>query len=198
VLIIFKIKETHPHHHHINLLLIITILLIIIIAILVKPALLGYKISKQFEEVGMSTAEFLKSLDSTKSKLLVAETNLESCKSLNNDLVLELSNEKNASFSCMQEKNAQKSSYESLVSQYQFNISMIKPDFENQKKEFEIKLEQEKTKAEEAKADYDALVENAATNLCCKARVDNKEIDSYIVSNNRIVCATGEKNKVSC
>ncbi len=193
-----KLKELHPHHYHINFLLIITILLIVLIIILAKPALLGYKISKQFEDTGMSVAEFLKEMDLLKSELLVSKTNLESCKSLNEDVVKDLSNERNASFRCMQDKNIMESEYKSLIQQCEFNLSRLQPDFENQKKELDIRLEQEKVKFEEAKADYEALLKNAARNICCKAKVDNKEIDSYIISNHMIICTSGEENKISC
>src|SRR3989338_11620205 len=77
----FRGREVHPHHRHINFLLVITIFLIIIIAVLIKPALLGYRISKQIEDIWIKPAEFLRSTDTLKSKLLVAETNLETCKS---------------------------------------------------------------------------------------------------------------------
>lgn len=197
--IIFKInREVHPHHRHINFLLIITILLIIVIIILVKPALIGYKISKQFEEIGMSTAEFLKSLDLIESELLVAETKLESCKSLNKDILADVSTEKNASFRCMQDKNAMKSQYESIIREYTFNLSRIQPEFESQKKELEAELNRQKITTEEFQSRYDSLLKNSANNICCKAKVDNKEVDSYIVSNHKIVCTTGEEKEISC
>jgi len=188
----------HPHHHHINFLLIIVILLIVVIIILVKPALLGYKISKQFEEIGMPVSEFLKSLDLVKSKLLVAETNLESCKSLNKDLLADTSREKNLSMRCFQDKEIAEARYKSLIAEYVFNISRIKPEFEEQKKELEAELSRKKIEFEEVQKNYNALIANAANNICCKARVDNKAIDSYLVSGNMIVCASGEKSRISC
>ena len=187
----FHFRPTHPHHYHINLLLIISILLIGFLLVLVKPALLGYKISKQVEEIGLTPSEFLKSIEAVKSKLLVAETNLETCKGLNTDLVEDISVEKNTSFKCSQEKNA-------LESQYKFDMSRIQSDYENRRNEIEAELNRNNLVVNTTLDDYSKLLENSANNLCCKARVDDKRIDSYIVSNNVIVCTAGEEKKVSC
>ncbi len=187
----FHFRPTHPHHHHINLLLIISILLIGFLLVLIRPALLGYKISKQVEEIGLTPSEFLKSIEAVKSKLLVAETNLETCKGLNTDLVEDISVEKNTSFKCAQEKN-------SLESQYKFDISRIQSDYENRRNEIEAELNRNSLVVNTTLDDYSKLLENSANNLCCKARVDDKRIDSYIVSSNVIVCTAGEEKKISC
>lgn len=203
MLIIFKaikemIKRMQPHHHHINLLLVITILLIIVVIVLARPALLGYKISKQFEEIGMSAADFLKELDSVKSERLITETNLKSCESLNEDMLSDLSEERNAGFMCIQDKNKMETEYENRIKELEFDLDRIKPDFESQKKELQSELEREKIKVQEFQDRYNSLSENSANNICCKAKVDDKEIDSYIVSNNRIVCTTGEEDRIDC
>lgn len=198
LIILEKLKKIQPHHFHINFLLIIVILLIVIIIILINPALLGYKISKQFEEIGMSTSDFLKTLDSTKSQLLITETNLESCKSLNKDLLEDFSNEKDTSFKCIQEKSLLEFDYKNMIREYDFNLSILKSNFDADKKTIDIQLSQEKTKVKDLQSGYDILVINTANNLCCKARVDNKDIDSYVVSSNIVVCTSGEINKISC
>ena len=187
----FKKREVHPHHHHINLLLVITIFLIIVIIILAKPALLGYKISKQIEDIGIEPGEFLRSIDAVKTQLLVTKTNMETCNSSNKALLLDLSAEKDTSFRCSQEKNV-------LETEYKFNISRIQSDYENRRNEIEAGLNRNDLIVNKTVDDYNKLLENSATNLCCKAKVDDKRIDSYIVSNNIIVCTAGEQNKISC
>ncbi len=52
--------------------------------------------------------------------------------------------------------------------------------------------------AASAQATYDTLAQNAANNICCKAKVDDAAIDSYLVSNDRISCAKGSTLKISC
>lgn len=185
-------------HHHINFLLIITILLIIFLLILIKPAMLGYKISQQFKEMGTSASDFIRSADSLKSKLLITENNLEMCKNLNKDYINSLSKKENETFKCQQEKSELVSKINQLKSEQNFNISRIQSDFEQRKSEVEHELAQEKAKTDELNRQYDTIVENSANNICCKAKVDIREIDSYFISNEKIVCTSGEKNKISC
>ena len=187
----FKKREVHPHHHHINLLLVITIFLIIVIIILAKPALLGYKISKQIEDIGIEPGEFLRSIDAVKTQLLVTKTNMETCNSSNKALLLDLSAEKDTSFRCSQEKNV-------LETEYKFNISRIQSEYDRRKSDIEAELSRNNLIVNETVENYNQLLENSANNICCKARVDDKRIDSYIVSGNAIVCTSGEENKISC
>jgi hypothetical protein len=48
------------------------------------------------------------------------------------------------------------------------------------------------------KTDYDALAQNTANNLCCKAKVDNSNIKSYKVENNKVVCLEEGSLNISC
>jgi len=193
-----KNKDYHPHHHHINMLLVITVLLIIILAILIKPALIGYKMSKQFEEINMSVSEFMKELDIVKSNLLISETNLKSCKSLNNQYLEDVAAEKNQTFICYQEKSELQSEYNQLSAEFSFNITRINSEFEQKKNEIQINLTQSEMKFNELKTITDAVIINAANNICCKSKVDNKNIDSYLISNGVIICTSGEKDKIIC
>ena len=191
-------KQIQPHHRHISMLLIVVIFLIILLLIMIKPALLGYRVSSQFKEIELEVAEFMKELELTKSNLIITQTNLDSCKSLNQYYLEELAEEKNISFQCGQEKNELQSKYRQLQTEYTFNISKIKSEFEQKKNEIQINLTQYKTKYNELQSIYNEVVSNAAYNMCCKAKVDNKDIDSYIISNGIIICTVGEEKKITC
>lgn len=194
----FKKQEAHPHHRHINLLLVITILLLVVLFFMIKPALNGYSISRQLKEIGLTPSEFMKSIDTVKSKLLIAETNLETCKSVNNDLMLGTASEKNSTFKCLQDKSLLDLKFSLLKSDYDFNLSRIKAEYEQRKTEVDTKLSQNNLLVNKTLEDYSSLAQNSADNICCKTRVDDKRIDSYVISNNVIVCASGEKNKITC
>ena len=191
-------KEIKPHHQHISFLLIITILLIIALLILIKPALLGYKINKQFEDVEINPSEFLKSLESLKSKVLITETNLDSCKSLNEEFGFSLSKEKNVSLECLREKSSKNMEDSLIIQELRFNLSKLDNNLDQQKRVIELGLKQEEEKNERLEKDYELLLLNSANNICCKARVDDKKIDSYIVSSNFIVCTSDGENKIIC
>lgn len=194
----FKKDEPHPHHRHISLLLVATILLLIIIFILIKPALIGYKISEQLKDLKLSTSEYMKSLDLVKSNLLIAETKLESCTDMNKDLVQSISSEKNLSFKYIHEITMLEAKSGQLKNEYEFNLSRVRIDYEQRKNEIEAKLNQNELLLDKTLKDYAAIAQNSADNICCKSRVDDKRIDSYIISNNAVSCTSGEENKIDC
>lgn len=48
-----KIKRHfRVHHHHISLALILIIFLVIALLIMIKPAFLGYRLTKEFKNIG--------------------------------------------------------------------------------------------------------------------------------------------------
>ena len=51
---------------------------------------------------------------------------------------------------------------------------------------------------EELTSDFDALAQNTAKNICCKAKVDNSAINSYDVIDNNIVCLESGGKELSC
>ena len=177
---------------------IMIIFLLGIVSFLIKPALLGYNILNQFKGLGLSSSEFIKGLDLFKQKLLIAETKLDICISENKDLLLGITSEKNASFKCLQEKNSLEAKLNQAKSEYEFNISIIKKDYEQRGIEIEIELSQNEFLLNKTIGDYNALAEFSANNICCKLRVDDKRIDSYVLLNNMIVCMPGEENKINC
>lgn len=174
-------------HHHIGLAFILVILLVIVISLLVKPAFIGYKLSKQFEELGTNAEAILKEVEFLKSQLLITKTNLDTCQGLNARYLADLNVEKNATFACLEETRRFGTSTEQLRLEYQFNISQLR----SEKEDLEIQLTTSQNK-------YELIIQNAADNICCKNRVDNPEIDSFLVSNDRIICAVGEETKISC
>ena len=89
-------KEKHKEHKHNYFFIAIIIVLALILALLVRPALLASKFSKQFDELGMSPSSYLTTLESVKSKLTIAENNLASCQNLMEELVYGITAEKNS------------------------------------------------------------------------------------------------------
>lgn len=179
-------KEMHPYHH-INMLLIIVIFLLIMLFLIIKPALIGYKVSHQFEESKMQVSDFIKELDVVKANLAIAETKLDSCAKTSEQHLNDLSEEKAKNFECEQ-KN----------SQYDYNLSRIQTECEQKKTEIQANLTTLQSEYSALKNTYEYVISNAANNICCKAKVDNKDIDSYIIFSGKITCTIGEKEKISC
>src|SRR3989338_4447571 len=191
-------KGWEPHHYHINYLLILCIILVIILAVLLKSAFLGYKFSQQFKELGLSPADYLKQLDETKTKLAVEKTNTGACEESKKNLLDDLSAEKKSITDCKDSTQALNTKFEGLRNEYNFNLTRIKDSLDVEKERLAKETEDLKLKYASLERNFDNLAANAANNLCCKAKVDDKKIDSYVIVNNAVICTSGEDKKVSC
>ena len=191
-------KPWEPHHYHINYLLILCIILVIVIAVLMKSAFIGYRFSQQFKELGLSPADYLKQLDETKTKLAVEKTNTLACEESKKNLLDDLSAEKKSTTDCKDSTQALNTKFESLKNEYNFNLTRIKDSLDVEKERLAKETEDLKLKYASLERNFDNLAANAANNLCCKAKVDDKKIDSYVIVNNAVICTSGEDKKVSC
>src|SRR3989344_82753 len=186
-----KKEGWQPHHHHINYLLFIAILLITVIIVLIRPALTGYGIAKEFKDSELTPTEMLRSMEAVKGDLKVKELELQSCKE-------DTSDEQGKMADCLVDIGAQKTDYEKRIERLENDIKNIKPEYEAKKAVLEAELQQAQFKLAELERsyedvvkemgrDYDALKQNTANNICCKARVDDRSIDSFKVVNGAIV-----------
>jgi len=175
------------HHHHVSFALIILIFLLVALVLTIRPALRGYKLNQEFEDLGTNAAEFIRQLDTFKSDILITETSLTNCQKTNEDYLVQLNNEKNETFSCNEEKRI-------ITKEFELNLTMMKSEQGQKKSEAEIDLAQLSIEHE----DLQRTVANSADNICCKNRIDNPDIDSYSISNSRIICTVGGEEKISC
>ena len=60
------------------------------------------------------------------------------------------------------------------------------------------KIAEAEQKLTDLKEDLDEFAFNLARSVCCKARVDNPNINSYEISNNRLVCLEDGEVALSC
>lgn len=175
------------HRHHVSLGLIFIILLIIVLVLMIRPALTGYSLSKELEGLGTSAADVLRKIDLIKSEKLVVETNLENCKKLNEDYLGQVTSEKGLTFTCLEEKK-----------KLQFDLGVLGSESEQKKSAAELEVEGLKISYASLETSYGSLSRNSANNICCKNKIDNPEINSYMVSGNSIVCTVGGENRISC
>lgn len=191
-------KGMNIRHHHVSFALIIIILLIITLLIMIKPALTGYMLNKELEELGTSAGEFLRKIDLFNSEIIVLKTNIENCQNLNNDYLQQITDEKENLFLCQEEKRKIQSEFEQLENEYEFNLTRIMQEQEEKKSQAELELNQLKIEFDEAEKRFDRIIQNAANNICCKNRIDNPDIDSYTISEGRIICNSGKNDKIIC
>ncbi len=196
-----KLKENRvwqPHHYHINYLLILCIVLVIILAVLLKSAFLGYRFSQQFKELGLSPADYLKQLDETKTKLAVEKTNTDACEESKKNVLSDLAAEKKNTAECKDSMQVLNTKFDGLRNEYNFNVTKLRDSLDVEKAKLAKETDDIKLKYASLERNFDNLAANAANNLCCKAKVDDKKIDSYVIVNNAVICTSGEEKKVSC
>ena len=191
-------KEKHPHHHHMNMLLLIAVLLLVVVIVLVKPALLGYQVSKQFKDVNKTASEMVKSVENLRSDLTIAETNLESCEKLKGEYSESLVTEKEKNFNCQQDNDKLILDHQQEIRKLQNELNITISDYNKKKALLKNEKQELIEERDMYKESYDDLSQKSANNICCKAKVDDKEIDSYIIVDNKIVCSIGEEKEIDC
>ena len=181
--------EWDKHKHHIPLILTIAIavIIIIILALMVMPAMLASRFSQQFDQLGMSPTDYLTTLESTRSNLSIMQSNLLSCQELKESLVSDLADEKNVTMNCAQQKNLA-----------ELNLSVMQNSLNTEKENVQAALQMEKIRYDNLEKTYQTVVRNSANNICCKLKVDDASLDSYVVVSNKVTCTTGRETKIVC
>jgi vacuolar-type H+-ATPase subunit I/STV1 len=176
----------------------VILILMISLAISVKPAITGYVVANNFEDTNMNVSDFIEEQELVKSELSLTKTSLDACKNINQDYLDDIEEQTSKTFQIEQEKNKIQSEFNQLKTECDFNKERLEKEFEQKKNQIDIEKQQLEIRYNEIKTIYDAVIENTATNIYCKAKVDNKNIDSYLISNSMIVCTTGGENKITC
>jgi len=178
--------------------IVVIISLILWISLLVKPATVGSAVLSDFEDTGNNALEILSQLEFINSELSISNKNLESCQLLNDKYLNELTSEKNKTFVCLEENRKLQTDFDRLSQEYEFNISQIISENEGKMSNAELELAKLKIDFKNLQSRYNNTLQNSANNICCKQRVDNSDIDSYRLSNDKIVCGVGEANQIQC
>ena len=199
----FRKKEGwKPHHHHINKLLWVILGMVLILLVLSKPAFIGYRMSQEFKDIEMTPSEVLARITSYKSDLRVTETKLDSCEVASDKLIDDLVVEKDENFVCGQTKDEIESDYEQQIKELNLELESVGTSADQRVQDeislIQVELTNVNLASDNIQRDYDLVVKNSADNICCKAKVDNSDIDSYIVSSNKVVCTSGEDKRISC
>lgn len=174
------------------------IVLITIVVFLIKPASVGSAVANELEESGKSASDIISHLEFIKSELSVSNKNLESCQKLNDKYLNELTSEKNQTFNCVEEQRRLQSEFDRLTQGYENNISQVITENQEKMTSTELELNNLKIEFNNLKEEYNNIVQNSANNICCKQKVDSPSIDSYRLSNDKIICSVGEEAKIVC
>lgn len=162
-----------------NLAMLFGILLVLVLfsVFVIKPSITGYAVYNQIKKSDYTLEDYGKNIEELESQLLITNANLSSCKAYNEEILEDYSNKVSE---CNTELNYTTETYEEKLKDLRFEISDMNKENVN------------------LKYKYNLFAENVANNLCCKARVDNSDIDSYEIDDNMIKCLEDGEEKISC
>ncbi|MGM5483360.1 MAG: hypothetical protein ACQER9_00410 [Nanobdellota archaeon] len=194
-------KSNTKHHiksHHMNGLLIIVILLSIILLFMIKPSFEHYMNNKRFKDYGENPGEILESLKNIEKELSLTKINYTSCKRTNKIITKENKKIKE-NLSDYQTENSRISSDLELAQKKCDNrIEEFNNSVTNTIKSYKMDVENNIKRRKEMEENFKELAKNSAKNTCCKQKVDNPNINSYSIINNKIECGNGKNKELNC
>ncbi|MBT7903689.1 hypothetical protein HN587_07535 [Candidatus Woesearchaeota archaeon] len=186
-------------------MLIIIGVLVLVIAFIFRPAMIGFEARSQLSDMDITVSNLLQKLDLVNSDNLVKETELDTCKKLNENYISQISTEKTSQLECSSEISLLTSKVDQIKAEHEVELSEVQT--ESDKKLVEVETQLADVPAELNNVDsnidnleleYQSIIENSANNICCKAKVDDGSVDSYRITNSKIVCTIGEETKINC
>ena len=171
----------------------------------------GYIIANK-EKTGVQTApstattttqidDVQKQLDRLKSDITSFSSNLTSCYTGVADMTSKLQS-CNTDFALCRtdvaKLSANRSATEQLCENEQTNLQLQISTLKSASNALNSSLSTASKDLDSLKTKYTNLANNAANNLCCKARVDNPKIKFYEIVSDKIVCTEDSGAAVSC
>lgn len=171
------------------LLLIVNVLTLVflLVSITAEPIVNGYAVYKQVKKLNQSIEDYTRSIDDLRNELILANDNLTACFSKNQKILAGLQLANSEAIECQEESNDNKR-----------EIITLKTDCETENKNLRDEIETKSNELNTLKSRHDNLTRNTANNICCKAKIDNLNINYYTVSGDRIICSEGGTLKFSC
>lgn len=165
--------------HHLLIMSAGILFLIIFIYFLISPALLGYRLSKAFDSEDLTSDDVFNKLNT-----------IDVLESKNKDLTSEVESLSKQ----IAEKDSLISNLTKNISNQNFELNLSNSNIKNLNSE----ITTQKSQLLDLTKQLDDVYRNWAINKCCKEKVDNSKIDSYLVIGNTIHCSSDEPNKIIC
>jgi hypothetical protein len=186
------------HKHQVMLTISIIAVLFTIILLMLGPTIKGYNTVKEFKKYGLDVDEVIFSLEKINSEREVVNFKLSTCTEINKDYEQQVRNVINDSFKNIEQIKILEREIEILKMEFRTNLSSLERECELRLSTFKEENQFLSEILNQKEENLNFIIENSANNICCKHRVDFPNTDSYFISNNRIVCANGEENPITC
>lgn len=181
-----------------TIIVLIIIIILLMVFFIIKPAIIGYSIYDKVQKSNYSLDTFSSTISSLKTKLKLAQNNITAVKQFTSQLISINSNCSEKYAACVNSNikneyicNSTINGYKSIINKLKSKLNITIAEIDNYKSNYSQSIADEKTH-------YSQLARNSADNICCKEKVDNPNINYYIVQNDRIVCLEKPGLPLSC
>src|SRR3989338_5425665 len=184
-----------------NKILVVTLAIVsamLLIAVVIRPIIVGFTTYQKVKSYNYSLEDYGKDVQELKNKLLVSSTNLSACTDLNNKFSEQLDRYLGRYSECAGQLKALETNFSLTQEVYETLLASLRKDIKEKNKEISKIQSDKDSEISSLKLQYDTLAQNAANNICCKAKVDNPRIRYYQVESNRIMCLEEGTKAISC
>lgn len=188
-------KNQTPWIVYISLAIVLFALLFFFV---IRPTILGYIAYQTANDLDYSVEELGEGISGLRSDLDRAQTNLSVCHDFSAKMVDSLSGISRDLADCRHELALAQESLGDTEEECQASLEDLNKACDQQEGELEDDLEVAQEELSDLRQEYDAVIQNAARSLCCREKVDNPDIDSFSIENDRIVCEEDGENLLSC
>lgn len=188
-----ELEPSHPYSHgksrsgkRIAIISLVLLVLIFLGIAVIRPAIVGYGVYQQLEGANQTLDGYEQEIDNLEASLSTSKADVTDCESSKSSLESDLDSAR-----------ADVSSCDSQVSELEKQIDET-PDLQEKVDDLEDQVSTLTDEIDDAEDNYDSLAVNTANNQCCKSKIDNPNIDSYDLVNNKIVCMESGPLSISC
>ena len=179
--------------------------LVLISAFVIRPALIGYSVVRQVDNANISVSELGATLQELRTELASTKANLSLYSEVYDKVWTEVKTTTGDLTSCLSEKEGLTLEIETVKHEAELELVECRQQqttaaeaVNRQLAEKDKKIAEAEQKLTDLKEDLDEFAFNLARSVCCKARVDNPNINSYEISNNRLGCLEDGEVALSC
>ncbi len=202
------------------------IVLVLVATFLIRPSVIGYGIYQDVQKSNYDLETYGQNIQELRQELESSKTNNSLYGTFNEQLLTQYNDVSKKYTTCIEEKSqaeaqvtASQSSCNEKTFALQSQLATTKDLYDQslqdkeeqqqdtvERKTSELQDDKEQCTQEmntlqqqkdTVQKDFDAFASTMAKSICCKEKVDNPSINSYTISNNKIIClSNGEKNVV--
>lgn len=182
------------------------IIVIVLVSLLIfRPALIGYSVYKQAEDGNYSVTELGASVQNLRLQLATTKANLSLYQEVYTQVWDEVKSREQSLSDCTTTRDELTSQvayvrqeWKSELNKCQSEKDKAVQDLTNQLSTKDTEIANALKQRDDMEKSFNNFVKNLAKSVCCKEKVDDPDINSYEVINDRLVCVNGGSNSLNC